>query len=42
MFKRRKAIPNILPLQQELLESLPANDSYLYPVADKGLMALAE
>ena len=37
IFKRRKAIPNLLPLQQELLESLPADMSYLYPLADKGL-----
>ena len=37
LFKRRKATSNLLPLQQDLLQSLPANDSYLYPLADKGL-----
>eukprot|EP00956_Cyclotella_meneghiniana_P030319 scaffold75832_cov39-Cyclotella_meneghiniana.AAC.5 len=37
LFKRRNATSNLLPLQQDLLQSLPANDSYLYPLADKGL-----
>eukprot|EP00956_Cyclotella_meneghiniana_P009197 scaffold12642_cov53-Cyclotella_meneghiniana.AAC.3 len=32
-----EATSNLLPLQQDLLQSLPANDSYLYPLADKGL-----
>eukprot|EP00956_Cyclotella_meneghiniana_P024400 scaffold48939_cov56-Cyclotella_meneghiniana.AAC.2 len=37
IFKRENATYNLNPLQQELLDSLPSDPTYLFPEADKGL-----
>ena len=37
IFKRKNATTNLNPLQQELLDALPSDPTYLFPEADKGL-----
>lgn len=37
IFRCKNARSNLLPLQQELLDTLPSNPQYLFPNADKGL-----
>ena len=37
LFQRKEATSNLLPLQQQLLDSLPLDHRYLFPEADKGL-----
>ncbi|KAL3796723.1 hypothetical protein ACHAWO_003198 [Cyclotella atomus] len=37
IFKRSDATTNITPLQQELLDTLPSDPTFLFPEADKGL-----
>ena len=37
LFKCKEASTNLLPLQQDLLDTLPSNEQYLFPESDKGL-----
>eukprot|EP00956_Cyclotella_meneghiniana_P031408 scaffold82313_cov39-Cyclotella_meneghiniana.AAC.5 len=37
LFKRKDATSNMTPLQQELLDTLPSDPTFLFPEADKGL-----
>ena len=37
LFRERNATPNLLPSQQQLLDTLPSHPLYLFPEADKGL-----
>jgi hypothetical protein len=37
LFKQRKAQPNLLPHQEELLQTLPVDPNFLFPETDKGL-----
>jgi hypothetical protein len=37
LFKQQKAQPNLLPHQEELLQTLPVDPNFLFPETDKGL-----
>lgn len=37
IFNNRKASTNLLPLQQQLLDTLPSSEQHLFPETDKGL-----